>query len=154
MQDYIHTQAPSSAIAVSSGACSTTLASRFIGVHAWSYVMVCGALTSDWYSCIRNRVAPSTQWASTGTCRARSIRHLSRCGPRRPSALPPHGLATSNCPPKRDQRSAALPGATLVSVAPDSKQSTDLFTRIAEMAVLSCWGASSSGRPSPELARN
>jgi hypothetical protein len=45
----LHTQAPSSAIVVSSGVCSTTLANRFIGVHAESYVMVCGALTSDWY---------------------------------------------------------------------------------------------------------
>ena len=70
-------------------------ANRFIGAHAWSYVMVCGALTSDWYSCIRKLVASATRSASTGTC---------------------HGLAASNWPPKRDQRSAALPGAARLSL--------------------------------------
>jgi hypothetical protein len=34
--------------------------------------------------------------------------------------------------------------STLVSAAADSRQPTDLFTRIAEVAVLSCWRASSS----------
>ena len=108
--------------------------------------MVCGALTSDWYSCIKNRVAPSTRWASTGTCQ--STLHspcVSVCA------------KTTNCAsfarPRNIQLTAEAGPAlrsfvrcvTLVSVASDSRQFTDLFTRVTEMAVLSCWRASSSG---------
>ena len=139
----IYGAGPSSPIAVSSGACSTTLASRFIGVHVWSYVMVCGALTSDWYSCMKNYIAPSTRWASTGT--ARSIRHLSQCVPRRPSASfawPRNIQLTAEAGPALRSFARCV---ALVSVASESRQFTDLFTRIAEMAVLSCCRASSSG---------
>ena len=90
-------------------------------------------------------MAPATQCASTGTCQ--STLHL-------PSASvwamddQVFFAHTALQHPIDAVAGAALRSfawcGTLVSAAAGSRQSTDLFTRIAEVAVLSCWRASSS----------
>ena len=113
--------------------------------HWCPCLVVCGALTSDWYDCIRIRAASATGCASTGTCQstlhspsASVWAKTTKCAsPARPRNI----QLTAEAGPAL--RSFAWCGA-LVSPAPDSRQSTNLFTRIAEMVVLSCWRASSS----------
>ena len=91
-------------------------------------------------------MAPSTRCASTGTCQSKLHSPSSsvwakttKCAsPARPCNI----QLTAEAGPALRSFARCV---TLVSVAPDSRQSTDLFTRIVEMAVLSCWRASSSG---------